>query len=104
MLASPARRAQQTAEALDRRFRTSDALAPASMVDALLMAVRWPEARDPVLVVGHQLALGVAAAYLLSGQPSAWPLRKGGLIWLRHRLRGDTEQVLLIAAMAPELL
>jgi phosphohistidine phosphatase len=104
VLVSPARRAQQTAQALDRKFKTTEALAPASTVDVLLMAVRWPQARDPVLVVGHQPTLGLAAAYLLCGQALAWPLRKGGLIWLRHRLRGDTEQVLLVAAMAPELL
>jgi phosphohistidine phosphatase len=107
VLASPARRAQQTAAALDRKFKTVPALAPEATVDALLQAVRWPEAREPVLVVGHQPVLGLTAAYLLSGQAQAWTVRKGGLWWLRAREREGREglpQVLLHAAVSPELL
>ncbi|MBX3600860.1 MAG: phosphohistidine phosphatase SixA [Rubrivivax sp.] len=104
VLASPARRAQQTAAALDRKFKTVPALAPAGDVDGLLRAVRWPEAREPVLVVGHQPTLGLAAAYLLSGQPQAWSVRKAGVWWLRAREREGTLQVVLHAVVAPELL
>ena len=104
VLASPARRTQQTVAALDRRFKTVDALAPAQTVDALLAVVRWPEAREPVLVVGHQPTLGFAAAYLLSGKAELWPLRKGALVWLRTREREGVTQVVLHAAMSPELL
>jgi phosphohistidine phosphatase len=104
VLVSPARRAQQTAAALDRKFKTVPAVAPTGTVDALLASARWPESREPVLVVGHQPVLGLAASYLLCGQPHAWTVRKGGVIWLRHRKRGDVEQVLLVAAVAPELL
>ncbi len=104
VLASPARRAQQTAAALDRKFKTVAALAPDAAVDALLHAVRWPESREPVLVVGHQPTLGLAAAYLLSGQPQAWAVRKGGAWWLRAREREGGVQVVLHAVMAPEML
>jgi phosphohistidine phosphatase len=104
VLASPARRTQQTAAALDRKFKTLSALAPDSGVDALLHAVRWPEAREPVLVVGHQPALGTTAAYLLSGQAQAWPVRKGGVWWLRARDRDGQLQVVLHAVVSPELL
>ena len=69
----------------------------------MLHAVRWPEAREPVLVVGHQPTLGLAAAYLLSGQAQTWALRKGGLWWLRARQRDGVLQVVLHAALAPEL-
>jgi phosphohistidine phosphatase len=62
-------------------------LAPEGTVDALLHAVRWPDAREPVLVVGHQPTLGLVAAYLLSGQAQAWSVRKGGVWWLRGRER-----------------
>ena len=68
VLVSPARRAQQTAAALERKFKTVPLLAPDGTVDGLLQATRWPDAREPVLVVGHQPTLGLAAAYLLSGQ------------------------------------
>jgi phosphohistidine phosphatase len=104
VLVSPARRAQQTAAALDRKSKTVPALAPDGGVSALLSAARWPDAREPVLVIGHQPTLGLAAAYLLSGQAQAWPLRKGGVVWLRSREREGQAQVLLHAAIAPDLL
>ncbi|MDE2370838.1 MAG: phosphohistidine phosphatase SixA [Burkholderiales bacterium] len=104
VMASPARRAQQTADALERKVKTVVALAPDGTVEGLLHAVRWPEAREPVLVVGHQPTLGLAAAYLLSGQPAAWAVRKGGLWWLRARERDGALQVVLHAVVSPELI
>jgi phosphohistidine phosphatase len=103
VLASPARRAQQTAAALDRKFKTSPSLAPDATADALLQAVRWPDAREAVLVIGHQPTLGLVAAYLLSGQAQAWPVRKGAAWWLRARERADGLQIVLHAVMAPDL-
>ncbi len=104
VLVSPARRCQQTASALDRRFKTVPALAPDGSLDALLQAARWPEPRDPVLVIGHQPTLGMATGYLLSGQPTPLALRKGGIVWLRGRERGGELQVVLHAALTPDLL
>lgn len=103
VLASPARRAQQTAAALERKVKTLAALAPVGDVNGLLHAVRWPEAREPVLVVGHQPVLGLVAAYLLAGQAQAWPVRKGAVWWLRVREREGAAQVLLHAVVSPEL-
>jgi phosphohistidine phosphatase len=103
VLCSPARRAQQTVAALDRKFKTLPALAPDGTVDALLQAARWPEQREPVLVVGHQPALGLTAAYLLSGQAQAWALRKGSVWWLRGRERDGRFQVVLHAMLAPDM-
>ena len=103
VLVSPARRTQQTAAALDRKAKTVPALAPDGTVEGLLHATRWPEAREPVLVVGHQPTLGLAAAYLLVGQPLPWSVRKGALWWLRVRQREGHSQVVLHAVMAPEL-
>jgi len=104
VLASPARRCQQTAAALERKFKTAAELAPDAGVEALLHAARWPDAREPVLVIGHQPTLGLAAAYLLSGQPQAWPVRKAGVWWLRGRERDGELQVVLQAVMSPDLL
>ncbi len=103
VLVSPARRTQQTAAALDRKTKTVAALAPDAGVDALLHAVRWPESREPVLVVGHQPTLGLVAAYLISGQPQAWSVKKGAVWWLRAREREGELQVLLHAVIGPEL-
>ncbi len=104
VLVSPARRAQQTAHALDRRFKTLPALGPGGSVDALLQAVRWPDGREPVLVVGHQPMLGMAAGYLLTGQTTPLALRKAGIVWLRGRERDAGLQVVLHAVLAPDLL
>ena len=104
VLVSPARRAQLTAAALERKFKTVAALAPEATVEALLHSVRWPEAREPVLVVGHQPTLGLVAAYLLSGEPQAWSVRKGGVCWLRARQRDTGLQVVLQAVIGPDQL
>jgi phosphohistidine phosphatase len=103
VLASPAKRTQQTAAALERKFKTVAALAPDGNVEALLHAARWPDAREPVLVVGHQPMLGLAAAYLVAGQPQPWTVRKGAVWWLRAREREGLLQVVLHAVVAPEL-
>lgn len=104
VLASPAKRTQQTVAALERRFKTVNAIAPDGDVEGLLAAARWPDAREPVLVVGHQPVLGLAAAYLMTREAAPWVLRKGGVLWLRGREREGESQVLLHAVMAPELL
>ncbi len=72
VLVSPADRAQQTAQALSRKFKTVPELAPGGGVAALLAAANWPDSREPVLVVGHQPTLGLCASFLLSG--------RGGLV------------------------
>ncbi len=104
VIASPARRTQQTAQALDRRVKTVAALAPDGTVDGLLAAARWPDARDAVLVVGHQPTLGMTVGYLLTGQAMPWTLRKGSLVWLRARERDGEVQVVVHAVMAPDLI
>jgi phosphohistidine phosphatase len=104
ILVSPARRTQQTAQALERKFKTIEALAPDGTVDGLLHSVRWPESREPVLVVGHQPTLGLAAAYLLSSQPLPWAVKKGAIWWLRAREREGVLQVVLHAVIGPDLL
>lgn len=103
VIVSPARRCQQTADALDRKFKTLDAVAPEGTVEGLLHAVRWPDAREPVVVVGHQPTLGLVAAYLLSGQPQSWAVRKGAVWWLRGREREGDWHIVLHAAVSPEL-
>jgi phosphohistidine phosphatase len=101
ILVSPALRTQQTAAALERRFETVQAIEPGATVDALLGAARWPEARDPVMVVGHQPTLGLTAARLLCGAAQPWSIPKAGVWWLRCRERGGQQQVVLLAVRSP---
>lgn len=104
VMASPARRTQQTVAALERPFKTVRALNPQASVDDLLKAARWPNARDPVLIVGHQPTLGMLAARLLTGQDLAWSIRKGAVWWLRSRERDGEVQVTLHAVQSPDFL
>lgn len=104
ILVSPAVRAQQTAEALQRSFKTVPTLHPLGSVDELLAAARWPDSNEPVLVVGHQPTLGVAAARLLAGTDLPWSVKKAAVWWLRHRVREGVPQVVLQAVQAAEFL
>jgi len=116
ILASPALRCQQTAQALGRKFQTREPLGPGGGVDALLTLARWPERREPVLVVGHQPTLGMTAALLMAGLQGraeaadvpaahatpAWSVRKGAVWWLRHRERGGVAEVVLVSVRSPD--
>ena len=102
VLVSPARRTQQTAQALERKFRTVPALAPGASVQAVLEAARWPSAKEPVLVIGHQPTLGMVASQLLTGSAQALAVKKGAVWWLRSREREGEGQVVLVAALTPE--
>ena len=102
VLVSPARRTQQTALALDRKFRTVPALAPDAPVTAVLEAARWPDAKEPVLVIGHQPTLGLVAAQLLSGAPQPWTVKKGAVWWLRSREREGEGQIVLVNVLSPD--
>lgn len=103
ILVSPAKRAQQTAHALERPFTTEPALAPDSNVMSMLLAADWPGAGDTVLLVGHQPTLGRAAMLLLAGTEAELSIKKGGLMWLSNRVRQSTQQNVLRAAISPDL-
>jgi phosphohistidine phosphatase len=102
VLVSPADRAQQTALALKRKFRTVPELAPGAAVSAVLAAANWPDSREPVLIVGHQPTIGYVASFLLSGEEAYWSVRKGAVWWLSNRAREDGAAVVLKVAVAPD--
>jgi phosphohistidine phosphatase len=104
VLASPAERTRQTALALRVPFKTVAALAPGASVAEILKAAEWPDRKGAVIIVGHQPDLGRVAAYLISGSPGDWAIKKGGIWWLTNRVRNDDAQVVLRAAIAPDLL
>jgi len=101
VLVSPARRAQQTAEALDRAFETHREVATSAGPQSLLKFAGWPDGDGTVLVVGHQPTLGQAAALALTGRDADWSIKKGGLWWLESRGRGN---VIVRAVIAPDVL
>lgn len=101
ILVSPARRAQQTAQALGRKFKTVQDLAPGASVASVLAAANWPDSRESVLIVGHQPTLGEVASLLLAGEEAGWSIKKGGVWWLSDRDR-DGSAMLLRVAIGPE--
>ncbi|MEO6410345.1 MAG: histidine phosphatase family protein [Burkholderiaceae bacterium] len=106
IVASPARRCQQTARALDREFRTVEEIGPGADPQTLLRAARWPEGTEPVLLIGHQPTLGLAASLLLTGAAQPWTIKKGAVWWFRQRDgKGEGEgavEVVLQAVRAPD--
>lgn len=104
ILASPSQRTVQTVEALGRKYRLRDELAPGADPLALLALVQWPDAKTPVLVVGHQPTLGQVIARLLGLTQADCAVKKGALWWLHQRERGGELQTVLLTAQTPELL
>lgn len=104
VLVSPALRTLQTADALEREYLVVQDLAPGEDATHVLNAAGWPDAKGTVLVVGHQPTLGETASLLLFGQAQGMSIKKGGVVWLTNRVRGELPQTVLKAAITPELL
>jgi phosphohistidine phosphatase len=104
VLVSPADRAQQTAVALQRKYKTVPELAPGATVAAVLAAANWPDSREPVLIVGHQPTLGAVASFLLSGEEAYWSVRKGAVWWLSNRAKEGVAAVVLKVVVAPDFI
>ena len=102
ILVSPADRAQQTAQALQRKSRTVPELGPGASVSAALAAANWPDSREPVMLVGHQPTLGMIASFLLSGEEAYWSVRKGAVWWLSNRVRDGGSATVLKVVIGPD--
>ena len=104
ILASPAVRSVETASALGRKFKIIPELAPGAQVASILAAAGWPDSRQPVVIIGHQPALGRLASLLLFGVEQDLSIRKGAAWWLTNRSREDNHITTLRAAICPDYL
>ena len=104
ILCSPAKRTEQTAMALGRKYKLSSAITPQSTADMLLAAVQWPTSKNTVLVVGHQPTLGEAVSLVLGFQKPECSVKKGSVWWLRSRLRHEGDQSILVTVQSPDML
>lgn len=104
VLVSPARRTEQTALALGRRYKVRQDLAPGATVDQLLAACSWPAGKGVTLIVGHQPVLGQTIARLLAITGSECSVKKGAVWWLRHRMRDGISQTTLVSVQSPDVL
>lgn len=104
VLTSPAARAQQTAQVLERKMETIPSLRPGASASTILQAAGWPGNQDEwVLIAGHQPDLGGVAAFLL-GASGAFSIKKAGVWWFSSRERALGNETVLRAVIAPDLL
>jgi phosphohistidine phosphatase len=99
VLASPAKRAVQTAKGLGREYEERDTLVPGASAAAILGEAGWPDAGRSVVIVGHQPTLGEAAAKIL-GVRTDIAIRKGAIWWFARK----GEETLLRCVLEPDLL
>jgi phosphohistidine phosphatase len=104
ILVSPARRTEQTALALGRKYKLYQQLGPESSVAELLKLVGWPTAKGAVLLVGHQPQLGQLASELMGWSAADCVIRKGAVWWLRRREREGAVQTVVVTVQSPDFL
>jgi phosphohistidine phosphatase len=104
IVCSPARRCEQTALALGRKYKLRSELSPDTTADALLGAAGWPNGKSVVLLIGHQPSLGEAISLLLGLRQDSCPVRKGAVWWIRTRERDGDVQTVVVTVQSPELL
>lgn len=109
ILVSPARRTEQTAKALNRKYKLRDELVPDSSAEEVLALIKWdpengPQGKGPILIVGHQPYLGEIAAKLLGMQEHSCAIRKGAVWWLRSRVREEYSEILLLNVINPDFI
>jgi len=104
LIASPALRAHQTAQALGAPIKADEALAPGASAKAIIAASGWPQSKGAVVVVGHQPDLGRALAQLVCAAHGSWSIKKGAFWWISNRVRDGDAQVVVRAVISPDLL
>lgn len=104
VLVSPAVRTLQTAEPLGRKFKVQAEIGPGADPREVLRVANWPNAREPVLVVGHQPTLGQVAALLLARDAQYLEIKKAAAWWFVQREPLDEDSLYLKAVMGPDLI
>ncbi|GLS04863.1 histidine phosphatase family protein [Chitiniphilus shinanonensis] len=99
VVASQARRAQQTAAAFATEVEIDARINPDAPARGYLEAAGWPRGGGTVVLVGHQPTLGDAASLALAGSELGWQIKKSAIWWL-HYDEADGS-VLLKAVYAP---
>ena len=103
VLVAPARRAKQTAEFLELPYTVERKLGIGADTSDPLSAAHWPDGDGPILLLTHQPAMGRLASLFLGGAEGDMPIKKCGVFWFSTREREHRTQVVLRAAMYPDL-
>jgi phosphohistidine phosphatase len=103
ILVSPARRTQETAQALGHAYETLGELAPGMAAADILKITGWPAGSGTVMVVGHSPALGQIGSLVLTNAFADWDIKKGAIWWFTNRSSSEQVHPILLAAMSPTL-
>jgi phosphohistidine phosphatase len=104
LIASEARRSQQTAAFLRKGFQVEPAVNPGASLEQVMEVLDKVDKSATIVLVGHQPYLGRLAARLLAGDPQYWSVKKGAIWWLGMRHHTGDEPVRLKAMVSPGLL
>lgn len=96
VMVSPALRAQQTASALTGKFITAPNIGTQATPQTAIATAGWPDADNPVLLVGHQPWIGELAALLMTGQADCWSIKKGAVWWFSRHERDSRTTLRLV--------
>ena len=104
VVASGAKRSQQTAAFLRQDFRIEPAIDPGASTDDVLDVLAATHAQaDTIVCGGHQPWLGGLAARLLSGEQQYWHVKKAAIWWLRLDSSVFGQSAVLRAVLSPSL-
>ena len=103
ILASPARRAQETVQTLGVDFITRDDIGPGAEPEAILKAADWPHGMEDVLIVSNQPSLGAAAALAITGHAQYWGVDIGNVWWLSTETQDNKDHAVLRAIIPADL-
>ena len=104
IVASPAVRTRETADALDLPYEIDHEIAPDASADQLLAASGWPDSHGLVILVGHNPAISVLASRLAGAEASSVVLRRAAAWWYACKTDGIDRQLTLKTVMTPSLL
>jgi phosphohistidine phosphatase len=101
ILCSPATRAQQTVDTLERDYEVLEQVGPGADAQSVLRATQWPNLHGAVMVVGHQPTLGRLAGRLLFGHLHDVNIPRGAIWWFEQRDPYDPYNLYLKAVLTP---
>jgi len=104
IVASPAVRTRETADALDLPYEIDRRIAPDAGADQLLAASGWPDGHGLVILVGHNPAISVLASRLAGAQDASVVLRRAAAWWFACNTDGLAPRLTLKTVMTPSLL
>lgn len=103
VLTSPALRAVQTAEHLNYKVETVDALQPNASLDEILSLFDNNAGFESIVLVGHQPWMGQLVGCLLGLGSIDLSIKKGAIWWLRLGSR-EVSKYQLFTVQTPQLL